>query len=419
MNIKHLLGMAVIAVSSFVSGKAAAQGMAVNTTGTAAATSAVLDVSSTTQGMLVPRMDSAQRSLIATPATGLLVYQTNGVTPGFYFYNGSAWASLSGGAPSGAAGGDLTGTYPNPTIAASGVTTAKINDGAVTTAKIATTGATTGQVLSYDGTNVAWATPAGGAPSGAAGGDLSGTYPNPTVANSTITSAKILDGTIVNSDVSSTAAIAYSKLNLLSSVASTDLAANAVTTGKIADAAVTTAKIADSVVTIAKLSKTGAASGQVIGFDGSTVAWTTPSGGGGGLGTLQFSGTGPGFATGTTANIATPITFGTTTATNVSGQMATGTGIFKATAAGNYFIVFNSNIALASVTINMIVWTEVNGVRKAGHFGAANYTNNTTGFVTFTDVMTLNANDEVRFFFTVNAGASQNYNGTNLQIYKM
>lgn len=57
--------------------------------------SAALDVQSTTQGILVPRMTAAQRTAIASPATGLLVYQTDG-TAGFYFYNG-AWTSLSGG----------------------------------------------------------------------------------------------------------------------------------------------------------------------------------------------------------------------------------------------------------------------------------------------------------------------------------
>ncbi|MBO0931579.1 hypothetical protein [Fibrella aquatilis] len=68
--------------------------VAVNTDGSNADASALLDVKSTTQGVLVPRMNAQQRGLISSPATGLLVYQTDG-TPGFYFYNGTAWTSLS------------------------------------------------------------------------------------------------------------------------------------------------------------------------------------------------------------------------------------------------------------------------------------------------------------------------------------
>lgn len=60
------------------------------------AASAVLDVYSTTKGMLTPRLTQAQRTAIASPATGLLVYQTDAVT-GFYFYNGTAWTILSAG----------------------------------------------------------------------------------------------------------------------------------------------------------------------------------------------------------------------------------------------------------------------------------------------------------------------------------
>ncbi|MBL0020359.1 MAG: hypothetical protein IPP17_28975 [Bacteroidetes bacterium] len=39
-------------------------------------------------------MTLVQRNAIATPATGLLIYQTNGTT-GFYYYNGTAWTAIS------------------------------------------------------------------------------------------------------------------------------------------------------------------------------------------------------------------------------------------------------------------------------------------------------------------------------------
>ena len=67
-----------------------AQGVGINTTGAAADASAMLDVSSTTQGVLIPRMTAAQKTVISSPATGLLVFQTDG-TSGLYYYNGTAW----------------------------------------------------------------------------------------------------------------------------------------------------------------------------------------------------------------------------------------------------------------------------------------------------------------------------------------
>ena len=56
--------------------------------------SAELDITSTTQGLLVPRMTLAQRNAILTPATGLLIYQTT-VPTGFYFYDGTTWQQNS------------------------------------------------------------------------------------------------------------------------------------------------------------------------------------------------------------------------------------------------------------------------------------------------------------------------------------
>lgn len=58
-------------------------------------TSSMLDISSTDAGLLIPRMTQAQRDAIATPATGLLIYQTNN-SPGFYYYNGTIWTTFGG-----------------------------------------------------------------------------------------------------------------------------------------------------------------------------------------------------------------------------------------------------------------------------------------------------------------------------------
>ncbi len=56
--------------------------------------SSELDIRSTTKGLLIPRMTLAQRNAIVTPATSLLIYQTNG-TSGYYYYNGTTWQQLN------------------------------------------------------------------------------------------------------------------------------------------------------------------------------------------------------------------------------------------------------------------------------------------------------------------------------------
>ncbi|MDN5203266.1 tail fiber domain-containing protein [Fulvivirgaceae bacterium BMA10] len=64
--------------------------------------SAVLDLSSTDKGLLVPRMTSAQRTGISSPATGLLVYDTDDNQ--FYYYDGSTWSELGLEGPQGTQG---------------------------------------------------------------------------------------------------------------------------------------------------------------------------------------------------------------------------------------------------------------------------------------------------------------------------
>ena len=58
--------------------------------------SAMLDVESTNQGLLPPRMTQTQRENIANPATGLLIYQTDGTNKGFYYWLGTEWKPLDG-----------------------------------------------------------------------------------------------------------------------------------------------------------------------------------------------------------------------------------------------------------------------------------------------------------------------------------
>lgn len=55
--------------------------------------SAILDVTSTTKGMLFPRMTTAQRNAITSPATGLVIYNTN--TNCYDVYFGTSWESIS------------------------------------------------------------------------------------------------------------------------------------------------------------------------------------------------------------------------------------------------------------------------------------------------------------------------------------
>lgn len=52
--------------------------------------SALLDLTSTEKGLLIPRMTASDKSAISSPATSLMIYQTDGVA-GFYYYNGLSW----------------------------------------------------------------------------------------------------------------------------------------------------------------------------------------------------------------------------------------------------------------------------------------------------------------------------------------
>ncbi|MFN8247912.1 MAG: hypothetical protein U0T68_03065 [Ferruginibacter sp.] len=72
------------------------QSLAVNTDGSTANASSILDVKSTLKGMLIPRMSKTEKNAITSPATGLLVFQSTPDSIGLYYYNGTSWIWMPG-----------------------------------------------------------------------------------------------------------------------------------------------------------------------------------------------------------------------------------------------------------------------------------------------------------------------------------
>ena len=87
-----------------------AQSVGINEDGSTPNPSDLIDVKSTSKGMLIPRMTSAERTGIANPAEGLLVFDNE--TLSFWYYKAAGWTELiTGGGGSGTSYWDTDGTH--------------------------------------------------------------------------------------------------------------------------------------------------------------------------------------------------------------------------------------------------------------------------------------------------------------------
>ncbi|MCO5251236.1 MAG: hypothetical protein M9949_07420 [Candidatus Kapabacteria bacterium] len=232
---------------------------------------ALLDLVSTDKGLLVPRLTTANRDAIATPATGLMIYNTTNNR--FEYYTGATWVPILtngiisldnsrifvGNASNIATGVVLSGdaTITNAgvlTIANNAITTAKINNNAITTAKIGNNQVTTAKIGDTQVTNAKLAT--GIDATKLADGSVDNTefqYLNGVTSNIQTQLDSKVSGTLLNTNIfvgnasNLATGVAMSGDATISNAGVLTIANDAITTAKIGNTQVTNAKLAAAI----------------------------------------------------------------------------------------------------------------------------------------------------------------------------
>ncbi|MDP3723630.1 MAG: LamG-like jellyroll fold domain-containing protein, partial [Candidatus Omnitrophota bacterium] len=211
---------------------------------TSPAATALLDLTSTTKGLLAPRMTTTQRDAITSPAAGLLLYNTT--TNAYNVYNGTSWGAVG----SGGGSGDVLMTGTN-TFTATTASPIKIKPSSAPTADT--------KLLDLQATGAGTTTFSVDAEGDVVANSLDLTVALPDAELAQIATAGKISGAALTSLASVPAGagvLPAANTPLGAAIDSTEITDGTIATADVADSAVTSVKIADGAITWAKLNGT-------------------------------------------------------------------------------------------------------------------------------------------------------------------